>query len=51
MESDLYTAADILEKFDISEQTLHNWRKKNNFPHPIKIGRRIFWRKGKGGGS
>ena len=45
MEYDLYTKTEVIKKFSISEQTLYNWMDRNNFPKPIKIGRRIFWRK------
>jgi predicted DNA-binding transcriptional regulator AlpA len=45
MNSDLYTTEDLINKFQISEATLHNWINKNYIPKPIKIGRRIYWRK------
>lgn len=45
MESDLYTSDELIKKFKISKQTLYDWMEKNNFPKPIKIGRRVYWKK------
>lgn len=44
-ESDLYTPDDLIKKFKISEQTVYNWIEKGHLPKPIKMGRRIFWKK------
>jgi predicted DNA-binding transcriptional regulator AlpA len=40
-----YSAEEIIGLLGISRKTLDNWIKEGHFPKPIKIGRRIFWRK------
>ena len=45
MSEDFLKTEDIIKKFGISKETLFNWRKQNKFPAPIKIGRRLLWKK------
>jgi predicted DNA-binding transcriptional regulator AlpA len=39
-----YSAEQIVKNLGISRKTLDNWIEGGNFPKPIKIGRRIFWK-------
>lgn len=40
--NDLLTPADLAEKFDVNERTIHEWRKAYKWPC-VKVGRRYRW--------
>lgn len=38
--------SDIMDFFKVSRETVRIWiKKKPNFPKPIKIGKRVVWKK------
>lgn len=39
----LLTIEDLIEKFNVDQKTIYNWRKEKNLPF-IKIGRQIYFR-------
>jgi len=43
---DLLPAAHVLKRFGVSDMTLHRWltNPKLNFPQPIRINARRYWR-------
>lgn len=40
------TQQDLVEKFNVTRQTIWSWRVKNNFPSPYKLigTRRLYWK-------
>jgi len=40
----LYSTEDLIERYQISRSTIHNWVKEKILPPPIKMGRRTLWR-------
>jgi predicted DNA-binding transcriptional regulator AlpA len=36
---------DICKQLKIGTTTLFNWRNRYNFPAPIKVGRKLLWKK------
>ncbi|MCJ2019438.1 DNA-binding protein [Methylobacterium sp. E-065] len=45
---DLLPAAHVLARYQVSDMTLHRWLKNEclNFPKPIRINGRRYWRLG-----
>lgn len=36
---------DVMEIFGVTRMTLYVWRTKGDFPQPMKIGGKLFWRR------
>jgi predicted DNA-binding transcriptional regulator AlpA len=45
MDSDLYNTDDVVAKFSITKRTLSDWIKQGKLPLPIRIGRRLLWKR------
>ncbi len=39
----LLTKADVCERLQVSERTIENLVKANEFPPPVRIGKRVYW--------
>ena len=44
-EERLLTKAEVLEKFNVCPTTLWNWEKKKKYIEPVKIGRKVYYRR------
>ena len=42
---ELLTPEDLLKLFKVSRKTIDNWVADGVLPKPIKMGRRIFWKR------
>tara|TARA_Y100000114_G_C11488634_1_gene198803 strand:+ start:248 stop:496 length:249 start_codon:yes stop_codon:yes gene_type:complete len=42
---DLMSHYQVAEVFDVTPQTIHNWARKNQLPDPVKIGKRIWFKR------
>ena len=42
---DLLTPEDLMKFFKVSRKTVDNWVRDGALPKPIKMGRRIFWKR------
>jgi predicted DNA-binding transcriptional regulator AlpA len=45
MDSELYNTDDVIVKFSITKRTLSDWIKQGKFPPPLRIGRRLLWKR------